>query len=1205
MQTFFVSSTFKDMQQERDILHDVVLPEITEFAKKYGKTVDFSDLRWGVDSSDMDERRSAAHVLQVCFDEIDRAEPFMIVLLGDRYGWIPDKEIVGLSLEQQGRMIQEYEEKSVTELEILYGILKSQKDVKCRFYFRNIAASPLVRMMHKKKFEVYSAESHEDEVRMNRLKNEIQTRFPNAVKQYTASLDTKNGRLIGMEAFAAMVEQDIKQMLIEAWGQPKTLSPMEQQENQYWFAMESDLYDIPAEGVMAYGKPGAMASLLKASWLAQKQNWWLVSANTYNLNRLMGTIACRYREIGVKVIPYDCTQSLYAGDVSNMMDYLSWKLSEFSGVTVPEADSLPDKIRRFHQCLQNFEEKSSKSLFKSKIKLVIIIRGLEELNDEDIFKWFPKETFKHINFIISGTKLQDGSTQFQQLTEVTYFKEGRVFTPHAWVDIYMKKHHKQLDGMTKKVLVEKNGIKPELYLELLMQRLLLLNENDFIQIQKNGDGMQAISRYLCTLTANQPNSLDEMCQIMIERAEQEAGALFADAVIDILCAVPYGISLEHLQKILETNGIRWNHLNYTILMRILGFMISETLDGQLKMNQPVVKEMVCEWRKMSIEKWTRAVYSYMMSLKENDLFLQNQCMMIAFKSQDGEGLWRCFTMLKKDRSSLLLAFRKLMGNAEGRKWLAWNMYVLREKMSTSRDGQTSIDGLDIYQMMNWCVASLYPYLKEHECESIEWVNIWDELKSSADEIYKKNCMHKWNEIYFKTLFQIGEILKRMNHPKASAYLEYAKRIAKEDFHKWPNHIYKKLNGIPLTPGEDSDVTLAYGTEMQDVMMETSYSDYVRIIDQYLGDIYQKTGQTEKARELLEASQKLTKMLDPNPENKDKVQLNEWATLYSPDYFDEKKGEEKPKKKQPYKPDYRRNTAIQHSKTAMTLKQQNEIDKALDEYEKSNEILQEIYSDGETGEYYDFNGVSGNLDEIRIRLQTECLRDMGLNYRSIAELQMAKGENEKSFAALDQMYGVGEKFDQERNSRESKMDMEDNAYTAARLYYIAKCPKECFQSCDKYLRYRGEAARKGEPVDNYVREHREAINSMLYQTVIVNPHFGPECYKIFVRECNAATMGQDFETYVNLILLICDLTEWMWEQKLDWRSENVAAEDVYMQTVGNLCDLWAKHGRWKDFEFFANRVEKEAQMNLKQAANINMAARILNLRKELREKGVLK
>jgi len=49
--SIFVSSTFRDMQAERDALRDFVLPRINEFAAKYGRAVEIIDLRWGVDTA--------------------------------------------------------------------------------------------------------------------------------------------------------------------------------------------------------------------------------------------------------------------------------------------------------------------------------------------------------------------------------------------------------------------------------------------------------------------------------------------------------------------------------------------------------------------------------------------------------------------------------------------------------------------------------------------------------------------------------------------------------------------------------------------------------------------------------------------------------------------------------------------------------------------------------------------------------------------------------------------------------------------------------------------------------------------------------------------------------------------------------------------------------------------------------------------------
>ena len=52
MKSIFVSSTFRDMQAERDVLKSKVQPMLNDIARQYGESISFSDLRWGVDTSE-------------------------------------------------------------------------------------------------------------------------------------------------------------------------------------------------------------------------------------------------------------------------------------------------------------------------------------------------------------------------------------------------------------------------------------------------------------------------------------------------------------------------------------------------------------------------------------------------------------------------------------------------------------------------------------------------------------------------------------------------------------------------------------------------------------------------------------------------------------------------------------------------------------------------------------------------------------------------------------------------------------------------------------------------------------------------------------------------------------------------------------------------------------------------------------------------
>ena len=108
MKTVFVSSTFKDMQYERDAIREITAPILNDEARKHGDEFDFCDLRWGIDTSGTDTTKSEKieesnlKVLNVCLDEIDRCKPPMIVILGYRYGWMPaNGDLIRIAAEQK------------------------------------------------------------------------------------------------------------------------------------------------------------------------------------------------------------------------------------------------------------------------------------------------------------------------------------------------------------------------------------------------------------------------------------------------------------------------------------------------------------------------------------------------------------------------------------------------------------------------------------------------------------------------------------------------------------------------------------------------------------------------------------------------------------------------------------------------------------------------------------------------------------------------------------------------------------------------------------------------------------------------------------------------------------------------------------------------------------------------------------------------
>jgi len=120
------------MQQERELLAKHIFPQLHQLCEARGGSFVDIDLRWGI----TEEQKAEGMVLPICLEEIQKPQTIFIGMLGDRYGWLPNP-MPGDLLQHQG-WLSEHFGKSVTELEILHGVLNHPpKAIKAFFYFRS------------------------------------------------------------------------------------------------------------------------------------------------------------------------------------------------------------------------------------------------------------------------------------------------------------------------------------------------------------------------------------------------------------------------------------------------------------------------------------------------------------------------------------------------------------------------------------------------------------------------------------------------------------------------------------------------------------------------------------------------------------------------------------------------------------------------------------------------------------------------------------------------------------------------------------------------------------------------------------------------------------------------------------------------------------------------------------------------------------
>lgn len=250
----FVSSTFVDMDAERDaIKYDVV----NRLNRKYQQArIEFQviDLRAGINTESLSEEDREDRVLDVCFSSIDTARPFFIGLLGGRYGWIPPQERIQHVLKRmkrsQRQLIGWVDGFSVTELEMLYGAIGSDgKYLDHSLFFRRTSESyagipddKLRAFLDDANPELTNEQKEENRRKRKDLYEKISysisnTRTDALLSEYTLRYNPGEDCFEGIETFSSLVFNQLSGIVDQEIGAHTS-------EEQIWSSQETEFSEM-------------------------------------------------------------------------------------------------------------------------------------------------------------------------------------------------------------------------------------------------------------------------------------------------------------------------------------------------------------------------------------------------------------------------------------------------------------------------------------------------------------------------------------------------------------------------------------------------------------------------------------------------------------------------------------------------------------------------------------------------------------------------------------------------------------------------------------------------------------------------------------------------------------------------------------------------------------------------------------------------
>jgi tetratricopeptide (TPR) repeat protein/GTPase SAR1 family protein len=583
MKSIFISSTFKDMQAERDALALYVLPEISQLAAAHFESVDFIDLRWGVDTSELESEDGAKKVLSVCLDEIDRSNPYMIVLLGERYGWVPERELLLGAVQSKGYPLSE-DYKSVTALEIEYGALSEKGRLDCCLFYErkrlNTDAMPAERASN------YTPESERHKEKLAALKEKIEARIGQPIKSYTLEYDPENDRMTGLDEFCEMVLSDLCTLLEKQWCEDNR-TWQERSMLSSWLYLDnkavhfSALYDLCDMMKQRLSDDNTRILILKGESGSGKST-------------IIAKLACDYRDDGYDVFPFVCGENDRSGTTVDLLQQLCFFLSKKLELSSGESDQDPvtfsDCRREFIQLCSVYSER-----FPDR-KLIIVLDGLELLQGVGVlgFDWMPDVIPENIcvlscctsDFPVRPPLRMQKNTVTVQNDELSDGAKAEI------INSILSANHKQLNpDLASEIIKHKSSSSP-LFLSLLMQRLIMLDSKDFAQIEKLGNDMSAINDYLLDVVSNTPDSLEELCRNIVLEAGERIDVKMASYVLKLIAKTRRGLREKDISDIFAREQIPFSALNFSRLMKYLRPYFIMRGDGRIDFSHKIIRSAI-------------------------------------------------------------------------------------------------------------------------------------------------------------------------------------------------------------------------------------------------------------------------------------------------------------------------------------------------------------------------------------------------------------------------------------------------------------------------------------------------------------------------------------------------------------------------------------------------------------------------------------
>ena len=592
MKNIFVSSTFRDMQAERDLVQEEVLPQLRNKAKSYGENINMIDLRWGVDTSELESEAGSMKVMSVCLDEVERSKPYMLIFLGERYGSIIEPAITKRVIERKNNnfALDDYAI-SITAMEVEFGALSEQFGSleNCVVCMRNFSAETIA---DESDGAVYRAENEELDKKQKAFKERVVTKLQGQVIEYTCSWNEEKKQLVD---FKTLEGKPLSEKLIETyesmfqqeWKKHSELSWQDKEQLAADVLMESKLRTF-------YGRERLIDEYYK-KLTGEDKALILQGEVGCGKTSILCKLAEKLQQDGKKVFRFFAGNSPMSETMMQLMQQVTYFLENILGVKHSEGKDLC----RYKNIVDIIDwEKHFKKLTEqldSDEKIYFVLDGLDLLEDwsenlREVARW----SHGAIKVVVSCTK---------EIKEDSFVLEEHLITVEQILALNEQDAKDVIEGILsassknaykeiqQAILEKKNAANP-LYISMLLQRLNMMGLEDLYHARTERDIVCHSREIIEQIPDEVGAAADYIIKEAIRRLDIDKQEI--SDVVNMLAVSRNGLREEDIVAISAALGHHVSQLDISRLIYYLDTFFVIRQNGRIDFANRIIRQGVCE-----------------------------------------------------------------------------------------------------------------------------------------------------------------------------------------------------------------------------------------------------------------------------------------------------------------------------------------------------------------------------------------------------------------------------------------------------------------------------------------------------------------------------------------------------------------------------------------------------------------------------------